>query len=169
MPDEIKINMTTNEIVALSEKVEADAISALRKMIRVVRDQVLNWTPRYTGKSQSMILTREEEGGRVQYVYTDHVVNKVMEGNPHAVWKRWPPFAPLKEWAMRKVGLGPKEAARMAVAIRRKLKLFGMQLPLKNDGRGMMFKRTFDLMRQTNFHWVVFRSAVRQSLRGRTT
>lgn len=165
MTDYLDVKRTADELEGLASEVDRVSIAAARRAIKVVRDNVLNFTPRYTGESQAKILTREEDGGRTQVVYTDHVVNKVMEGNPPAFWSKPPPFAPLKQWAELKLGLPPKDAGRVAAIVRRKIRWFGLRLPLKADGRGMMFRRTWELMEATRFHLIAFVSAAKQLLR----
>lgn len=169
MVDYIDVQKTTEELIGYADQVERDAIEAARMTIKVVKANVLDLTPRYTGKLQSEIYDREEDGGRTQVVYTDSVVGRVMEGNPPAHWSKWPPFKPIFEWAQRKLGLDDKAAKRAAFAIRRKLLVFGMQLPLKHDGRGKMFARTWEKMQQTKFHWATFTSALRRLARLKTT
>ena len=172
-------NIDVKEVLAkdidrFMAQVETSAIQALRETVEVVRDNVLNLTPRWTGELQSGVLIRELDDGRQQEIYgggseENKMKFLVFEGNPPAgPWRAMPPHQPLKDWAIRKLGKTPKEADGFAFGVRRKIFRRGMQLPLAHDGRGQMFHRTFETMRQTRFHFVVFASALRQQIRQKT-
>ena len=105
---------------------------------------------------------RSENDGREQVVYMPPgVVPMVHEFN--GSWTRMPPHQPIFDWVTGKLGLSGKEAQRVTIAIRRKILRMGLTLPNK-EGRGQMFKRTFDLYTRTRAHYVVFKAALRSLL-----
>ena len=157
----ITLRAAAREIAGLVRKIRADAVIALRSAIQVVRDNVRDLTPRWKDRLIRAIATREEDGGNTQAVVVAgdqkvQVVAHVMEANPPAVWTKYPPHAPLVEWVESKLGLSGEAADRAAWAIRANIKRRGIAVPLTHDQRGGMFRRTYEKMLATAFHFRAF-------------
>jgi hypothetical protein len=162
MADVYNIRRQAIRIELLAEEVQRFAIRAMEFAINPVLSKVRDLTPRWKGGLvRESVGTRAEEGGRVQVVWGRGVVLRVHEEN--AQWSRMPPHKPILDWVEGKLGLAGKKAQSVAFAIRAKIKARGLTLPNK-EGRGQMFKRTFDLMKQTRFHYQSFKSAMKQLL-----
>lgn len=162
MEDNLNISAQVDQLSALASKIQDWAKVALWKAAQIVRDKVVDLTPRYSGQLQGSISIRELDGGTAQEVFADGVVAHVMEGRPPAQWTKLPPFQPLRAWVEGKLGLSGKEADSRAARIRWSIFRYGIRVPLKGDGRGMMFKRSYDYMMATHFHWFAFVAAMRR-------
>lgn len=143
---------------------------ALEKTLDVIRDNVIDKTPRYKGRMRSAIVHTQTPyaGGKAEGTVfatpsvVDPVIVRVMEKG--ANWTKLPPWAPLFEWVTNKLGLSGKDAARATAAIRWKIRRRGIHPPLAVSGMGAMFDRTFKLMQASRFHFGVFYSTLRQLL-----
>lgn len=158
----INIRAKAGQVRRIVAEVEAAARRAMRETVQVVWANVIDLTPRWKGGLQQSIQKEVTAGGLEGRVHTSGVVAHVMEANPPAVWTKMPPYEPIRQWVEGKLGLAGKEAAGVAMAIRRKIKARGIQVPLKHDKRGGMFRRTVEKMEKTKFHLDAFVRAIRQ-------
>jgi hypothetical protein len=157
MADVFTIHVKAAELGRIAQDVERTARLALREAANPVLSQVRDFTPRWRGGLVRSASIREEEGGRAQTVYmTNSVVAQVHENNGR--WSKWPPREPIQAWVSGKLGLSGAAGARATFAIRRKIFQRGLTLP-NVEGRGQMFKRTLNLMRQTRAHFRAFKVA----------
>lgn len=152
------------------EQIEAASVDALQAVGDVVRDNVIDITPRNLGDLQSAIVhdvVQGADGDDYTVVYQDTnkvpaVIGKVMEAGGQ--WNKLPPHKPIKDWVLTKVGLPEKEAERMAWALQHRILRYGIPIPLTQDGRGAMFSRTVEKMESTSFHFWVFTAELRRRL-----
>lgn len=144
------------------------AKNGMRELLRTLRGEVVDKTPRWRGGLRRQINHRLLASGLVGEVYgADEPVMHVMEANPAARWaSKMPPPDALEPWVAERLGLssassGPvtrgknKGQARKSMAwtvaflIARKTKQRGtIMIPLRFPGSGvpagmgMMFRRT---------------------------
>ncbi len=155
---------------AIARKLPTLIPDALESTLNIVRDNVIDKTPRHTGRMRSSIVhTQTSHGvqGAEGTVFSapsvaSPTVVRVMEKG--ANWTKLPPWGALFAWVTNKLGLSGKDAARATAAIRWKIKRRGIHPPLAVSGLGSMFKRTFDLMQSTKIHFKVFYTRIRQLL-----
>lgn len=140
-------------------KVEEFAKDALALAVQPIQDTVRDLTPRHKGGLVRNVLTREEQDGRDQVVFGEGIVMLTHEHNGQ--WTKLPPHKPILSWVESKLGKAGKEAESAAWAVRYKIKARGLTLPNK-EGRGQMFQRGFERMRDSGAHYVVFKSAMKR-------
>ena len=159
MPDIVRMRIQVGQaaLAAALADVEKTLTEALEAAARVVKYKVMDLTPRWRGGLVQGI--KEEVKGREARVYGEGVVMRVHETN--AQWTKLPPHNAIKSWVEGKLGIAGKQADSVAWAIQQKIKKSGLTLP-NVEGRGQMFKRTFDLVQSTGLHWHAFMAKMRQ-------
>lgn len=164
MADVINIQSKIREIEFHVNNVREATKKAMPQALNVVWMNVVDLTPRgLTNELAGSIKKEVLDDGLTGRVYsTGGVVAKVMEGRPKAMWSKKPPFKPIHQWVMGKLGLTGDEAVTVAHKIRAKIKKRGITIPLKHDQRGGMFHRTVEKARKTKFHMVAFVSALKR-------
>lgn len=163
MADSMFIGVRAAQLGQFAARFEQAAVRALKEAIQPVKATVMDLTPRWKGGLVRGIRTRAEANGREQVVYTSGVVARVHERN--AVWSKMPPFQPIHDWVVGRLGIGDPQATRVAWAVRKKIKGKSLSLP-NREGRGRMFARTFERFTQTRAHVRAFKAALRMFLRG---
>lgn len=159
MGDSIKMKIRAGQeaLAAAVADVERTLIEALEAATQIVKFKVMDLTPRWHGGLVQGI--KSEVKGREGRVYGEGVVMKVHEVN--ATWTRMPPHVAIKAWVSGKLGIGEPDADRIAWAIQKKILRRGLTLPNK-EGRGQMFRRTYQIVKSTNLHWQAFMAKMRQ-------
>lgn len=143
------------------QKVRRAAESGVSAGLDIIKAKVIDLTPRYTGKMQSYIFTRQPEP-LSGFVYTEGVVPMVHEKN--AVWSKFPPIAPLQGWVQKKLGISDeKKSKSVAFLIARKIRTRGLTLPNK-EGKGQMFARARAAMAASGAYFVAFAAKMKAEL-----